>query len=103
MGFQHDDKCLASKEVSSTKKQRILKLALDLERQTKIQNRDHEVIEIIVRDINKIVETKKELNLQLLRQSRFIPAFFELLAKVPSLHKVEFSQLLRGLELCTKR
>lgn len=59
MGFTHDDKCLATNPLSSTKKQRMLKLALDLERQTKIQNRDHEAIEIIARDINKIVEGKK--------------------------------------------
>lgn len=97
MGFQHDDKCLASKEISSTKKQRIMKLTLDLEKQTKFQNRDYETIEIISRDINKLVEAKKELDLHLLRQSRFIPALFELLPKVPSLHKAEFAQLLRGL------
>ena len=59
MGFQHDDKCLASKELGNTKKQRILKLALDLERQTKIQNRDHEAIELVARDINRVVEDKK--------------------------------------------
>lgn len=41
MGFQHDDKCQVSKDLTSTKKQRILKLGLDLEKQTKIQNRDH--------------------------------------------------------------
>lgn len=100
MGFQHDDKCQVGKDLSSTKRQRILKLCLDLERQTKIQNRDPEAIEIIARDISKVVEAKKELDLQMLRQSRFMPALFELLAKVPSLHRVEFSQLLRGLELC---
>ena len=76
MGFQHDDKCLASKELGNTKKQRILKLALDLERQTKIQNRDHEAIGIIARDINRVVEAKKEGDLQLLKQSRFVPALF---------------------------
>ena len=76
MGFQHDDKCLASKELGNTKKQRILKLALDLERQTKIQNRDHEAIELIARDINRVVEAKKEGDLQLLKQSRFVPALF---------------------------
>ena len=97
MGLQHDDKCLVNKELGNLKKQRILKLALDLERQTKIQNRDHEAIELIARDINKVIETKKETDLHLLKQSRFIPALFELLAKVPSLHKIEFSQLLRGL------
>jgi hypothetical protein len=101
MGFQHDDKCLVSKELSSSKKQRIMKLALDLERQTKIQNRDYEAIEIITRDLHRIFEAKKELDLHLLKQSRFVPALFELLAKAPSLHKAEFSQLLRGLEVCT--
>lgn len=55
MGFQHDDKCLITKELSSTKKQRIMKLALDLEKQTKIQNRDYEAIEIAAREISKIV------------------------------------------------
>ena len=76
MGFQHDDKCQVSKDLSSTKRQRILKLGLDLERQTKIQNRDYEAIEIIARDISKVVEAKKELDLQMLRQSRFMPALF---------------------------
>lgn len=76
MGFQHDDKCLITKELSSTKKQRIMKLALDLEKQTKIQNRDYEAIEVAAREISKILEIKKEQDLHLLRQSRFIPALF---------------------------
>jgi hypothetical protein len=44
MGFQHDDKCVMTKDFSSTKKQRIMKLALDLEKQIKIQNRDYDVV-----------------------------------------------------------
>ena len=87
MGFQHDDKCLITKDLSSTKKQRIMKLVLDLERHTKIQNRDYEAIELIAKDITKIVELRKEQDLHLLRQSRFVPALFEFLTKVPSLHK----------------
>ncbi len=97
MGFNHDDKCLVSKDLNSTKKQRIMKLALDLEKHAKIQNRDYEAIEIVSREISKIVEAKKESDLHLLRQSRFVPALFELLAKVPSLHKAEVGQLLKGL------
>lgn len=49
MGFHHDDKCLVTKDPSSTKKQRIMKLALDLEKLTKIQNRDYEAIELVAR------------------------------------------------------
>ena len=43
------------------------------------------------------LKDKKESDLHLLRQSRFVPALFELLAKVPSLHKAEVGQLLKGL------
>ena len=74
-----------------------MKLALDLEKQIKIQNRDYEVMEMAYREIGKILEGRRELDLQLLRQSRFVPALFELLGKVPSLHKAEFGQLVRGL------
>lgn len=50
----------------------------------------------------KIIEAKRELDLQLLRQSRFVPALFELMLKIPSLHKAELSQALRGLEISKK-
>ena len=97
MGFQHDDKCSLGKDISSEKKQRIMKLALDLEKQIKIQNRDYEVLELTAREIYKIIESNREHNLHHLRQSRFIPSLFELLIKVPTLHKAEFAQCLRGL------
>jgi len=79
-----------------------MKLALDLEKQIKVQNRDYEAMELVSREIMKIFEAKRELDLQLLRQSRFVPALFELLLKIPSLHKAEFSQALRGLEISNK-
>lgn len=101
MGFHHDDKCVVNKDFSSPKKQRIMKLALDFDKMAKIQNRDYEALELTAREICRMVENKHELDLQLLRQSRFVPALFELLQKVPSLHKAEFSQLHRGLETCT--
>lgn len=74
-----------------------MKLALDLEKQIKVQNRDYEAMEAVCREITKIVEGRRELDLQLLRQSRFVPALFELLLKIPSLHKAELSQVLRSL------
>ena len=80
-----------------------MKLALDLEKQIKIQNRDYEAMELVTRDILKIVEAKRELDLQLLRQSRFVPALFELLLKIPSLHKAELGQAFRSLELCNSK
>ena len=59
IGFQHDDKCVVVKDFSSTKKQRIMKLALDLEKQIKVQNRDYEAMEVVCREIMKIVEAKR--------------------------------------------
>ena len=87
MSFNHDDKCITTKDFSSPKKQRIMKLALDFEKMIKQQNRDYSIIEVLSKEIYKCLETKSESDLQLLRQSRFIPAFFELLQKVPSLHR----------------
>lgn len=98
MGIPHEDKLTTNKDFNSPKKQRVLKLALDFERNAKIQNRDYFTLELTAKEILKIVESKHELDLQLIRHSRLIPAFFELLQKVPSLHKNEFSQVLKSLE-----
>lgn len=58
MGSTHEDKCVLTKEFSSPKKQRIMKLALDFERMARIQNRDYLALEVNCRDILKIVEIK---------------------------------------------
>ena len=47
------------RDFTSTKKQRIMKLALDLEKQIKVQNRDYEAMELVSREILKIVEAKR--------------------------------------------
>jgi hypothetical protein len=36
-----------------------MKLALDLEKQIKVQNRDYEAMEVVCREIMKIVEAKR--------------------------------------------
>ena len=101
MGFQHDEKCVMPKDSSIPKKQRIMKLALDFEKLVRPQTRDYEAIELTCREIGRCLDSGSELELQLLGQSRFIPALFDLLPKVPSMHRVEFHQFLRALEICT--
>ena len=97
MGFQHDEKCVMPKDSSIPKKQRIMKLALNFEKLVMPQTRDYEALEVTCREVWKCLESGNDLELQLLGQSRFLPALFEFLPKVPSLHRVEFHQLLRGL------
>jgi hypothetical protein len=53
-----------------------MKLALDFEKQVKIQNRDYYYLETYSKDMLKYLEAKNEQELHLLRQSRMIPAIF---------------------------
>lgn len=87
MGSTHDEKCVAVKDIGGPSKQKIMKLALDFEKQVKIQNRDYYYLELYSRELLKYVESRNEQELHLLRQSRMMPAIFELLQKVPMLHK----------------
>jgi len=68
-------------------KQKIMKLAIDFEKQVKMQNRDYYYMELYARELLKYVESRNEQELHLLRQSRMMPAIFELLQKAPMLHK----------------
>ena len=74
MGFQHDEKCVMPKDSSIPKKQRIMKLALDFEKLVKPQARDYEALEVTCRELWRCLENGSELELQLLGQSRFLPA-----------------------------
>ena len=51
------------------------------------QTKDYSAIESKLREILKILDHKREHDLLILKQSRFIPAISLLLKKVPTFHK----------------
>ena len=57
MSYQHQESSLMTdlKEVSSSNKSRILKLAIELEKLTQTQNREYATIENVLKEIQKIL------------------------------------------------
>lgn len=49
MGVNHDDKSLGTRDLSSPKKQQLMKLGINLERQVKIQTRDYYSLELTIK------------------------------------------------------
>ena len=76
MGSTHDERCVTLKEIGGPSKQKIMKLALDFEKQVKVQNRDYYVMETASKELLRFVECRNEQELHLLRQSRMMPAIF---------------------------
>ena len=65
------------------------------------QAKDYPAIESKMREIQKILDHKREHDLLILKQSRFLPAMTNLLKKVPTFHKSEFNHSVKALELGT--
>lgn len=85
------------KDLTSSNKSRLLKLALELEKSLKTQAIEYGAVESILKEIQKIVEHKREHDLLILRGARIICTLAAILRKFPSLHKTEANQSMLAL------
>ena len=81
-GFMKDQK-----DVTSQNKSRLMKLALELEKSLKTQAIDYALVESLLKEIQKIMEYKKEQDLLILRGARMMGTLFTLIRRFPSLHR----------------
>lgn len=64
-----------------------MKLSIELERQVNNQVKDYSSIDNTLKEIFKVLEQKRENDLHVLRQSRFLPSLMEFFKKLVSSHR----------------
>lgn len=95
--YKHED-VVMGKEATSSNKPRLMKLSIELDRQANSQVHNYSQMQDIVREIGKILEQRKDSDLHVLRQSKFIPSIMELSKRVLSSYKNQYKEAMRVLE-----
>lgn len=95
--FKHEDVCMG-KEAASSNKPRLMKLSIELERQASSQVHNYAQMEATVREIAKILEQRKDSDLHVLRQSKFIPSVMEFCKRMLSSYKNQYKEAMRVVE-----
>jgi len=90
------------KEASSPNKQRLMRLSSELEKLATCSVKDYEAIINTFRELQKILDAKKEQDLHVLRALRFLPVLMEIYKKVHLCPKSELPSLLRILDPSVK-
>jgi hypothetical protein len=80
------------KDITSPNKSRLLKLAIELEKSIRTQAIDYQLIEPLLREIQKILEHRREHDILILRGARAISTFIALVKRFPSMHRTEAAQ-----------
>ena len=99
---KHENYRNYKQDFPSCNKQRIQKLSFDIEKQLFPNIKDYDVLESLLKDLIKILDQKKQNDLNLLRQNRVIYSLVEVLKKPASCHKSEMKSLGKILELILK-
>ena len=73
MSYRHEELSLG-RELPSSNKPRMMKLAIELEKQVHNQVKDYSLIDNTLRELWKVLEQRKEADLHVLRQSRCMPS-----------------------------
>ena len=75
------------KDITSSNKSRLLKLAIELDKAVRMQAVDYLLAESILRDIQKIIEHKREHDIIILRGARLMTTLIAFIKRFPSLHR----------------
>jgi hypothetical protein len=75
-----------------------MKLSLELEKSLKTQAIDYPLVESILREIQKIVEHRREHDILILRGARFMSTLLTIIKRFPSLHRSEAQQSMAVLD-----
>ena len=99
--LKHEKANIIGKETSGVNKNRLQKLSLDLDKCiTNII--DYEFAESVLKDTIKLLDQRKEADLHVIRQLKFIPCIMEIVKKVWSCPKHEVKYIVRLLETITR-
>jgi hypothetical protein len=99
--LKHDKASIMGKETSGVNKNRLQKLSLDLDKCiTNII--DYETAQSVLKDTIKLLDQRKEADLHVIRQLKFIPCIMEIVKKVWSCPRHELKYVLRLLETISR-
>jgi hypothetical protein len=99
---KHENYRTYKQDFPSPNKQRIQKLSFEIEKQLFPNIKDYDSLESMLKELIKILEQKKQNDLNILRQTRVIYSLVEVLKKPASCHKSEMKSLGKVLELILK-
>ena len=99
---KHENYRTYKQDFPSPNKQRIQKLSFEIEKQLIPNIKDYDAIEGMLKELIKILDQKKQNDLNILRQTRVIYSLVEVLKKPASCHKSEMKSLGKVLELIIK-
>ena len=100
--IKHENYFSYKQDFPSVNKQRIQKLAFDIEKQIFPNIKDYGTLENLLKDLIKILEQNIPNDLKLFRQVKVIFVLVEVLKRPPSCHKSEIKSLGKIMELIIK-
>lgn len=99
--YKHGADCVMGRETSGTNKNRLLKMALDLDRSVS-HVIDHPALEVIIKETIRILEMRREVDLHVMRQIKYIPCLMEVIKKIWSCARHDIKNLLCSIEMIVK-
>ena len=99
---KHENYRTYKQDFPSPNKQRIQKLSFEIEKQLFPNIKDYDSLESMLKELIKILDQKKQNDLNILRQTRVIYSLVEVLKKPASCHKSEMKSLGKVLVLILK-
>lgn len=85
------------RDMTSPNKGRLLKLAIELDRSIRTQAIDYQLVESILKEIQKIVDHRREHDILILRGARVMTTLIAIVKRFPSLHRTEAAQSMVSL------
>ena len=99
--LRHEKANIIGKETTGVNKNRLQKLSLDLDKY--ITNFiDYESVANVLKDTIKLLDQRKEADLHVIRQLKFIPSIMEIVKKIWSCPKHEVKYILNIMETVTR-
>ena len=99
---KHENYRTYKQDFPSPNKQRLQKLSFEIEKQIFPIIKDYDSLENLLKELIKILDQKKQNDLNILRQTRVIYSLVEVLKKPASCHKSEMKSLGKILQLILK-
>ena len=99
---KHENYRTYKQDFPSPNKQRLQKLSFEIEKQIFPNIKDYDSIENMLKELIKILDQKKQNDLNILRQTKLIYSLVEVLKKPASCYKKEMKSLGKILELILK-
>lgn len=100
--MKHENFLSYKQDFLSSNKQRIQKIAVEIEKNTIPNIKDYDQLENSLKELIRIFEHKKQNDLHIIRQSRIIHFLMEVLKKPPVCLKTEIKQLGKVIEFIIK-